>query len=419
MDGQLPPREPPSGMSLSREERCMWDTITWLLSLPAEERACMELAEQVGYGDKALKAATAPPRPLAPPAPLAAGAVPAHVGGPPPPPRAAAARVRQTKTTKKWADPVEKAAAHNRALHNLAPPYQASVAAGIIKSFPGETLCAVLDTGTVEAAALLCSLGLCPAVLNFAHGYNCGGGFEHAAGSQEEDLFRKTSLFLSLWPHRRADDGAGVLQRGLWIGEFDECLPRKEPYYPHTKAGAIYSPHVRLLRPGGGKRSGASALPPTAAEGSGAGAAAAAADAASTSVGAGAAAVEALPVVAVLTVAAQNVGREPPFQRELLLQKARTTLYLAALHGHSALVLGAFGCGYFRNPAREVAAVFDELLRGEFRGAFAAVCMAVPTAYGRHNFEAFSERFEVLPKEKFVAQLRATLCATAQPEPGR
>ena len=31
------------------------------------------------------------------------------------------------------------------------------------------------------------------AVLNFAHGYNCGGGFEHAAGSQEEAIFRSTS----------------------------------------------------------------------------------------------------------------------------------------------------------------------------------------------------------------------------------
>ena len=28
-------------------------------------------------------------------------------------------------------------------------------------------------------------------------------GFEHAGGSQEEAIFRSTSIFLSLWPHRR------------------------------------------------------------------------------------------------------------------------------------------------------------------------------------------------------------------------
>lgn len=73
-------------------------------------------------------------------------------------------------------------------------------------------------------------------------------GFEHAGGSQEEAIFRSTSIFLSLWPHRRKapsgehnsawggaaliqlgeDDGPGVLRRGAWIGDFDAALPRKE-----------------------------------------------------------------------------------------------------------------------------------------------------------------------------------------------
>jgi hypothetical protein len=126
---------------------------------------------------------------------------------------------------------------------------------------------------------------------------------------QEEDLFRHTSLFLSLWPHRRLDDGPGVLARGPWIGDYDERLRRaKEAFYPHTSAQAIYSPHVRLLPR---RRSDDVCSAHTA---------------------------------AVLTVAAQDVGREPPFQRELLVEKLRTTLYLAATHGHDALVLGAFGC---------------------------------------------------------------------------
>lgn len=42
-----------------------------------------------------------------------------------------------------------------------------------------------------------------------------------------EAVQRSGEVFLSLWPHRRKDDGPGVLKRGLWIGDFDDLLPRK------------------------------------------------------------------------------------------------------------------------------------------------------------------------------------------------
>merc|ERR1719262_1578330 len=90
------------------------------------------------------------------------------------------------------------------------------------KEVSGKPVVVTLNMGTVEAAAVLCEHHRCPAILNFAHSYNCGGGFEHAGGSQEEAIFRASSVFLSLWPHRRADDGPGVLKRGRWIGDYDE-----------------------------------------------------------------------------------------------------------------------------------------------------------------------------------------------------
>merc|ERR1719469_1195599 len=86
-------------------------------------------------------------------------------------------------------------------------------------------LACTLNVGTMEGVDILLKRGLKPAALNFAHSYNCGGGFEHASGSQEEACFRVSSLFQSLWPHRRKDDGPGVLARGQWIGDFDEDLP--------------------------------------------------------------------------------------------------------------------------------------------------------------------------------------------------
>jgi len=234
-----------------------------------------------------------------------------------------------------------------------------------------------LNMGSVEAALALCRLGFRPAVLNFAHGYNCGGGFEHAGGSQEEDIFRKSSLFLSLWPHRRADDGPGVLARGMWIGEFDKVLPRKEPFYGHTECGGIYSPHVRAVRDV--RRPDRQLLP--------------------------AEEVSSLPVFAVLTVAAQDVRRDGCFEEDLLVQKARTALHLATVNGHDAVVLGAFGCGYFSNPPDVVATVFDSLLQGEFAGTFPAKVFGVPDRSGA-NLDAFGSRFPLTTEDELAVILK-------------
>eukprot|EP00747_Dinoflagellata_sp_TGD_P168858 gnl/TRDRNA2_/TRDRNA2_196259_c0_seq1.p1 gnl/TRDRNA2_/TRDRNA2_196259_c0~~gnl/TRDRNA2_/TRDRNA2_196259_c0_seq1.p1 ORF type:complete len:310 (+),score=57.82 gnl/TRDRNA2_/TRDRNA2_196259_c0_seq1:62-991(+) len=233
-------------------------------------------------------------------------------------------------------------------------------------------LFATLDMGSVQAAALLCELKEMPAVLNFAHGFNCGGGFDHAPGSQEEDIFRKTSLFLSLWPHRRSDDGPGVLKRGKWIGHFDRYLPRKDAFYPHTECGGIYSPHVRVIRDQSGGLCDAQA-------------------------------VAKLPLFAVLTVAAQNVNFEPPFKPALLREKVRTVLWMAKVMGHDSVVLGAFGCGYFSNPPNVVAQTFQELLGsgGEFAHAFRTVVFAVPGATSR-NFKIFATYFPTMSTRDFV-----------------
>lgn len=209
---------------------------------------------------------------------------------------------------------------------------------------------------TVACAKMLAGLGLRVAMLNFAHGYNCGGGFEHAAGSQEEAIFRSSSLFLSLWPHRRQDDGPGVLKRGLWIGEFDEQLPRKEAFYEHSQCGGIYSPHVQLLDAGADS---------------------------GFSLG---------PRVAVLTAAAQDLTRVKPFRKDLLRQKLRSILRMAAEHGDEALVLGAFGCGYFGNPPEAVAEVFQELLTSEFQGVFRLCVFAL---LRDRNYASFVRHFPV------------------------
>ncbi|CAE7644902.1 unnamed protein product [Symbiodinium pilosum] len=223
------------------------------------------------------------------------------------------------------------------------------------------------QASTLDAAKVAADLGLRVLMLNFAHGYNCGGGFEHAAGSQEEAIFRSSSLFLSLWPHRRKDDGPGVLKRGTWIGDFDPLLPRKEPFYEHTECGGIYSPHVQLLG--------------TDAE------------------------------VAVATVAAQDVTRNPPFRPELLREKIRTVLWMAREHGHDAVILGAFGCGYFSNPTEAVAQIFQQVLATEFSGVFRLVVFAL---LRDRNFPVFAKCFPLVDVKRLPALLESQ---TPAPKP--
>merc|ERR1740123_1973060 len=165
-------------------------------------------------------------------------------------------------------------------------------------------------------------------------------------------------MFLSVWPHRRADDGAGVLKRGTWIGFYDECIPRLEPFYPFEECGAIYSPHVQVVWTRQTNQWQQQGEP-----------------------------------FAVISAAAQDTNLFGPFDRELLKEIIRTVLHIAAIKGHDALVLGAFGCGYFRNPADQVADTFAELLSGEFQGVFSQVLFAI---LGGREYSIFDQRMQQL-----------------------
>ena len=83
-----------------------------------------------------------------------------------------------------------------------------------------------------------------PLLLNMANGYYCGGeGFNapDAKGSQEEYLFRHTTISGSLWPRRRSNDNRWKEANDL----FDRGPTRFEDiYYPFTSAGGVYSPEV-------------------------------------------------------------------------------------------------------------------------------------------------------------------------------
>lgn len=115
-----------------------------------------------------------------------------------------------------------------------------------------------------------------------------------------------------------------------------------------------------------------------------------------------------LPVVSVLSVAAirrpatrragdgqQSSGGRLLFAsddaRRLTKDKMRLCLRMAAAKGHTMLLLGALGCGAFKNPSEEVADCWLEVLReAEFAGGwFKAIWFAVYDTRNEGNFAIF------------------------------
>ena len=114
--------------------------------------------------------------------------------------------------------------------------------------------------------------------------------------------------------------------------------------------------------------------------------------------------------VDILTCAAPNL-REKPYNfmnpgtgssvklsdealYELHIKRARHLLSVAAANGDEVLVLGAFGCGAFRNDPSVVAAAYKTVLQ-EYDGIFRDVTFAVfCTEREAANYQAFSAVFK-------------------------
>lgn len=70
-------------------------------------------------------------------------------------------------------------------------------------------------------------------------------------------------------------------------------------------------------------------------------------------------------------------GRYQEQDRDKMRALIRTQLLIAHEQGYNALVLGAFGCGAFQNPPREVAELYRAVLAEEFPGIFDRIVFAI------------------------------------------
>ena len=180
-------------------------------------------------------------------------------------------------------------------------------------------------------------------ILNFASYKNPGGGFIGGAVAQEEALCMESFLYNVLSDKKFMENHYEPNRKKLNNGIYGN--------------NHIYSPDIRFFR-----------------------------DDKST-------------VSDVITCACPNRSMAIRYNQSLLpeLNKAMeertdTVLYSAYRHGAECLVLGAFGCGVFRNDPLLVAKSFSSLLEKKYKGIFTSVVFAVPDENSR-NYRSFSEVF--------------------------
>jgi uncharacterized protein (TIGR02452 family) len=89
---------------------------------------------------------------------------------------------------------------------------------------------------------------------------------------------------------------------------------------------------------------------------------------------------------------AQNESSNLPKLEPILRRRAELVLAVAAAEKVDQLVLGAWGCGVFRNDPRIVARIFAELLKTKFAGTFEHVAFAVfDRSESGSTYRAFAE----------------------------
>lgn len=175
----------------------------------------------------------------------------------------------------------------------------------------------VQNIDTFEKVAEFGQQGAC---LNMASSCTPGGGVTNGSRAQEESLCRRSNLLLSL---RRVK-------------------------YPLSSYSGIYSPCVNIY-----KNTNYKTLQD----------------------------INITSVISVSAVKNPTLTEEGRIERRyigMVMEKIRTILRIAMMNKKSKLVLGAFGCGAYGNPAEHVAELFHKVLNeAEFIHSFEEICFAI------------------------------------------
>lgn len=218
-----------------------------------------------------------------------------------------------------------------------------------------KTKFAVIEADCIEAADLLEKAGYNVCMLNMANRQNPGGGVMEGAGAQEENIFRRSNLLLSLYQFTNYANQYGINQNS-------------ENSYPLDRdTGGIYSKDVTIFR--GSEHSGYRLLKNPFK-------------------------ISIVSVPAINKPKLNHVDGNFQISPELIepsKEKIRTILRICGKNNHDALVLSAFGCGAFRNPPQHMAELFKAVFNeSEFINQFKLVVFSIiddHNAWKEHNPE--------------------------------
>ncbi|MCD8209271.1 MAG: TIGR02452 family protein [Coprobacillus sp.] len=184
-------------------------------------------------------------------------------------------------------------------------------------------------------------------VLNLASATRPGGGTLDGAGGQEEDLCKRSSLYLAL-----SDE------------EAKEYFDYNNSLHSHLGSDALmFSPYVAVFRDSRENL------------------------------------LESPYCVSVLSASAPNIrfGKEGLSDEEyidLLYKRIRGILCTATYLGYKNLILGAFGCGVFANDAKVVAAIFKRVIQEFKRDTFTHLDFAILCKdESDYNYQEFKKLF--------------------------
>lgn len=197
---------------------------------------------------------------------------------------------------------------------------------------------------TADAGYALQQEKLNPLIINMASNIKPGGGWRDGAIAQEEGLFYRSLYYLA--------------------------LEKPEKFYPLKAYECVYTPDVLFFR--SKQDDGFRVLPPEEH-----------------------CFLSCIAISAIRKPTLKRDGTYTPSQRRMMKEKIRGIFKIGLKHGHDSLVLGAFGCGAFKNPPEQVAEIFREIIE-EYMGYFKRIVFAILDFGKSKNHMIFEKEFRKL-----------------------
>ena len=218
-----------------------------------------------------------------------------------------------------------------------------------ISTFIPTTEIEVVNQNCIDVTQELVQCDYKPCLLNFASAKNPGGGVIKGSSAQEEEICRRSNLFFYLVAYSDKARDYGIVP--------------KEPVYGLNTGWIIYTPQVIFIKDKNYKLS----FEPFCAD--------------------------------VISCSALNRNQPEPrngWEKETK-RRMRNIFRIAYNNGCDSLVLGAWGCGVFKNPPEEMAKWWHEvILEPEFQNKFKNITFAILNDKNSvsNNYEIFKKEFE-------------------------